>query len=82
MYTKDGCPWCDKLVDLLCDRAVDFLEVKVDHSLENLDELKSRLPDVKTVPQLFHGDVYVGDYTDSVAYFEKMDADADNSQRV
>lgn len=68
LYTKAGCVYCDRVKEHLKNRAVSYTEVRIDHSVENLDELKSRLPGVKTVPQFFVGSVHVGGCDETIMY--------------
>lgn len=64
----NGCVYCDKAVDLLNDKGLEytFKDIKTDMDLRNelqevrgLDSLKGQ-----TVPQVFINDVYIGGYTD------------------
>lgn len=68
LYSKAGCGWCDRLKTLLNDKSIPFTEVRIDASPDNLAELKSLYPEVKTVPQLFHHGVRIGGYTESEMY--------------
>lgn len=68
LYSKSGCVWCERAVEALNSKRVEYTEVKVDASLENMTELKTRFPEVKTVPQFFVGDVRVGGYQEVVMY--------------
>lgn len=70
MYSKSGCMWCEALNAFLVKRGVSFTEIKVDADIENLQELRRLLPEVKTVPQLFVDGFYVGGYNDAVEYFK------------
>lgn len=77
VYSKDGCVWCDRTRDFLISIGVHFTEVKIDHSLENRDELMSRYPEAKTVPQVFVDNSRVGGYNDTVSYFKSTRTDGD-----
>jgi glutaredoxin len=81
VYSKPECPWCDKIKDLLIKERRPFEEIDVAHSMENLMELKTLYPEVKTVPQLFLMDgenaTRIGGYGDAANYFlGKGDVDA------
>ncbi len=39
VYTKQGCPWCDEVRDLLQSKGVSFDERECRHSKKNFDEL-------------------------------------------
>lgn len=62
IYTKEGCEGCQKSKQALIDSGATFLEVDVSKDINNLVELRDRLPGVQTVPQVFDGDEYVGGY--------------------
>src|SRR5690625_5048054 len=51
IYTKQTCPWCDKLKGWLKDNQIDFKEVDVEKEEEALDYIKSQ--GLTTVPQVF-----------------------------
>lgn len=68
LYSKAGCGWCDKLKTLLKSKSIPFTEVRIDVSPDNLAELKSLYPEVRTVPQLFMDGVRIGGYTESEMY--------------
>lgn len=63
IYTKANCSWCDKAIMLAIDKGyiVETFDVRVE---ENLKFLKDQLPDVRTVPQIWINDRYVGGYSE------------------
>ncbi|AGH31957.1 ribonucleoside diphosphate reductase subunit beta [Vibrio phage PWH3a-P1] len=63
VYSKDGCPFCNKLKDFLLGKGIDFQEVRVDYFPDERDWLLSR--GLKTVPQVFGVETedYYGDCT-------------------
>jgi glutaredoxin 3 len=73
LYTRNGCVWCEKLSALMQELGLDFEEVYVDHSVDNLAELRARYPEAKTVPQLFKGDTRIGGFEESRVWFEGED---------
>jgi glutaredoxin 3 len=71
VFGKLSCVWCERVKSLLRSRGVAFDERRVDADVENLIELKRRLPDVRTVPQVFRGDVWIGGHDKLVEYLKE-----------
>ena len=64
IYTMDYCPYCERAKRLLASRGYPFTEQKVDMDDEaKWKELEARTG-MKTMPQIFIGDVCVGGCTD------------------
>lgn len=63
-FSKDDCPYCDKLADYLTElRITPFKKVMLESDIrEALIEMTS----CKTVPQLFINGKFIGGYTDFV----------------
>ena len=67
VYSKNNCSFCDKAKELLKKHNYSYKEKNIvvpDHR----QELLTRLPEVKTVPQIFIGSEYIGGYTELVKY--------------
>ncbi len=65
IYTKQTCPWCDKLKKWMTENAIDYKEVDIEMDQEALDFIKNQ--GLMTVPQVFidgvhrpHEPVYSG----------------------
>jgi glutaredoxin len=73
VYTKQGCPWCDKAKHLLQTKGYTYNERVVGVSTSK-DEIQARIDSlgintqVRTVPQIFlidsFGDKYIGGFDD------------------
>lgn len=61
IYTKDHCKYCKLLTKLLDSHNKPYETVNVSEDNESLDMLKER--GFKTVPQVFIGNLHIGDYT-------------------
>ena len=61
IYGKDRCGWCDKAKELCEDYRLDYEYRNVGHE-HYLTELKEKVPDVKTVPQIYWRGKYIGGY--------------------
>jgi len=70
VYTKSTCSYCVKAKQLLSSKSIEFLEKNIETQELRL-ELLARYPEVKTVPQIYLGDVRIGGYDDLVKYFEQ-----------
>lgn len=74
VYSKEDCPWCEKMVDLLKDQGfiVKKLTLDVDYTKE---QLMARLGTKKvTVPQVYIENQLVGGYDHVYAYFNMKKA--------
>lgn len=60
VYSKEQCPQCTQAVTLLKSKGLDYTVLKLDQDYTR-DELFERCPvPVRSVPQIFNGDEYVG----------------------
>lgn len=74
VYTKTGCPYCDKAKDLLKRKGYEYNEFTVGSVGNSKDDIQLRINSlgltvpVKTVPQIFFRadskEQYVGGYTE------------------
>jgi glutaredoxin 1 len=69
IYGKSSCSWCDKATALAEQYQLDFQyrSVDIEHYKE---QLKSILPDVKTVPQIWWHGKHIGGYEDFASEIE------------
>lgn len=63
IYSKPSCAWCVKAKEMADQYKLDYVEKNID-TAQNLNELLLRVPDVKTIPQIFWNDRYIGGYTE------------------
>lgn len=76
IYTKFGCGFCVRAKRLLDEKGADYNEHDITMGGPRRDELQTRAPQARTVPQIFIGDTYVGG-SDELAALErsgKLDA--------
>lgn len=76
IYTKFGCPFCVRAKHLLDKKGAEYNEFDITMGGEKRDEMTSRAPQARTVPQIFIGDTHVGG-SDELAALEaagKLDA--------
>lgn len=63
VYTKNGCPFCDRAKMLLNQKGAAFEEIALGSDVEKIAELVSRTG-MKTLPQIFINDQLIGGYDD------------------
>lgn len=69
IYGHDRCGWCKKAKDVATMYSLPY-EWKNTDTHENINELKMRLPDVKSVPQIWWDHRYIGGYSELVSEIE------------
>ena len=67
MYTKFACPFCVRAKHLLKSKGVEFNEYDITLGGPKREEMMSRAPLARTVPQIFIGETHVGGSDDLVA---------------
>ncbi len=60
IYTKFGCAFCFRAMQLLDSKGVEYTEYDVGADAAKRDEMVSRAPGARTVPQIFIGGAAVG----------------------
>jgi glutaredoxin len=71
IYGNQRCGWCHKAKELASSRGLEY-EWKDTDDFEILNELKIKIPNVKTIPQIWWNDEYVGGYDDFAAAIENI----------
>lgn len=68
VYTKENCGYCRRAKDLLEMIGEDFVthDITVGDTRQLVNEKAGF--EIKTVPQIWHGDRYVGGYTELSSY--------------
>jgi len=66
IYTRPGCPYCSRAVDLLTRKGVEFNEINAGATPELRAEMQER-SGRNTFPQIFVGAVHVGGCDDLFA---------------
>ncbi len=59
VYTKHNCPHCESVKSMLTTAGIGFTERNVQDT-QVMDTLKSLLPQVRSVPQVFNGTTHIG----------------------
>ena len=71
IYSKDFCPYCDRAKALLEQLGRTYVEKRVDLNPNDFDELRSRAPQARTMPQIFINDHHVGGCDDLYALHDQ-----------
>lgn len=67
IYSKISCPYCDRAKQLLTSKKVEFIEIRVDQDPKCLEEMLTRSPGMRTVPQIYINNHFIGGFDDMVA---------------
>ena len=70
IYSKPACTYCDQAKGLLESKGLTFQELILDvgqvkdpsKTYTTVNQLKQRVPDARTVPQIFKGDELIGGF--------------------
>lgn len=68
IYSKDNCPWCVKANTLCSNLKLTTKVIDLTSDKEEQQKFRKRLPDAKTLPQIFWGDMHIGGYTEFEAF--------------
>ena len=74
IYSKQGCPYCDRAKMLLGKKGVSFEEIRVDLDAKQLD-IMIKKSQRRSVPQIFINDRSIGGFDDLVALDRKGELD-------
>ena len=70
MFTQDGCSYCELAKILLMEQDHDFDVINIKDNAQALAVL--RLKNLRTVPQIWDGDLHIGGYEDLKKYLKKQ----------
>jgi glutaredoxin len=62
IYSKDNCPHCDAAVNLCEANSLTYRVFKLGKDFTK-EDLVTLVPNARSVPQIFEGTEYVGDFT-------------------
>ena len=62
VYSQDGCSYCELAKITLMERNIEFEEINIKDNAQALATL--RLKNLRTVPQIWFGELYIGGYTE------------------
>lgn len=64
IYGTPSCSFCVKAKELLDSKGIEYTYLDIQHNLENRNEVMAKVPNLKTVPQIFDGNRHIGGYTE------------------
>lgn len=73
IYGKSTCVWCDRARQVCEQNSLDYQYKELDDRFDGekwTTEFRTRLPQAKTVPQIFWHGKYVGGYNDLIREIE------------
>lgn len=70
IYSKPNCTFCEQAKNLLTIKGYTYEERDITN-IKHLVELKNLIPDVKTVPQIYINNQYIGGFTQLKEYLSK-----------
>jgi|GWRWMinimDraft_8_1066016.scaffolds.fasta_scaffold36235_1 glutaredoxin 3 len=71
VYTKKGCPYCEKIKTVLSGKGAKYTEYVLGEHFTR-EQFYSEFGDATTFPQVICGDLKLGGCTESVQYFRAM----------
>lgn len=69
VISKDNCPYCVKAKQLLEKLNIEYIEKKIGKDITR-EELLERVPNARSVPQIFIGTQNIGGYQELATYIE------------
>ncbi len=73
VFTKPGCPYCVAAKQLLVKKNIPYIERDITRR-DHWDEIKSRVPGFRTVPQVFLEGHHIGGFDDLALHFKQLEA--------
>ena len=70
MFTQDGCRYCELAKILFMENDISFEVINIKDNAQALAVL--RLKNLRTVPQIWDGDLHIGGYEDLKKYLKKQ----------
>ena len=70
VYSREGCPYCVKIVEVLKLAELRFVEYKLDRDFDR-DSFYGQFGDGSTFPQVVKDGTNLGGCTDTVAYLQE-----------
>lgn len=61
IYGKKNCVWCDRAKALADTKNIQYTYLSIDET-GVYDQLKTKLPDVRSVPQIWEDERHIGGY--------------------
>ena len=73
VYGSSQCVWCDRVAKLLEDSGIDIEKIDISQGKEFIKEMQAAAgKKVNTVPQVIIDDEYVGGYTETERFLNRI----------
>ncbi len=72
IWTKNDCFYCHMAKQLLEMEGMEFEERNIESNEWSRADMLEAVPDAETVPQIFHGENYVGGFTELQDYLREV----------
>ena len=69
IYSRTVCSYCVAAKNLLDSKNLKYVEKNIDRSLDDFNDIRSKAPQMRTVPVIFKNDVLVGGYHELLESF-------------
>mgnify|MGYP003122728924 FL=1 len=69
IWSKNDCPYCKMALEELGKREFSIYVKYIGQNGITKEDLLQKVPDARTVPQIFIEDVHIGGYTELMKYF-------------
>ena len=78
VYSKPNCTFCQQAKQLLTSKKLEYKEIEIDVDQPQVpgktyvpaSELKAKVPDARTVPQIFDDEKHIGGFTELREYLK------------
>ncbi len=70
VWSNVGCSYCEQAKNLLKAKDIEFEERNIAHGTWTVQQLQEAVPGVRTVPQIFIDDKYIGGYQELQKHLE------------
>ena len=70
IYSKDFCGYCNAAKSLFESHGINYLEHRIGYDGITRETLLEKVPDARTVPQIFIDDKLIGGYTELSTWFK------------
>ena len=71
VWSNVGCSYCEQAKNFLKSKNIQYEERNIAHGTWTVQQLQEAVPGVRTVPQIFVDDAYVGGYQELKTLLEK-----------
>ena len=71
IYSKEECIWCEKTKNILENLNIKYKDYILNKHYTK-EELQEKIPEVKTLPQIYVNNKHIGGYSEFTTYIEEV----------